>query len=84
MTSYFPTVEVGIVRNYSTLYFDPMGNFILNDDYHMLLEEFFTDPARAGTYVIDGPKYALVARFLLDCFIEPCPEQRFLEQVVFL
>ena len=80
---YFPTVEGGIARNYSALSFDPMDTGSLTPSCCVLLGDFFTDPVRGGNYVIDSPKYALVARFLLDCFIEPCPERKFLEQVVF-
>lgn len=74
--SYFPTVESSIARNYSK----PTDAMDYRD--HPLLKEFFTDPVRAGKYVLDGPKYALVARFLLDCFIQPYSERKFLEQVV--
>ena len=77
--NYFPTVEGG-PRNYSTLSFDPKET---GPSCCVLLGDFFTDPARGGNYVIDSPKYALVAKFLLDCFIEPCPERKFLGQVVF-
>ena len=79
---YFPTVEGGIASHYSTLSFCPRKAEFLNSSCCVLLGEFFKDPVRAGNYFIDGPKYALVARFLLDCFIEPCPERKFLEQVV--
>jgi hypothetical protein len=48
------------------------------------LEEYFFDPVHGGKYVLDGSKYALVARFLLDCFIQPCSEQEFFGQVVLL
>jgi len=44
----------------------------------MLLTEFLTDPGRAGEHALDGPKYALVAKFFLDCFILPCSEHKFL------
>ena len=83
---YFPTVEGGIASNYSTLSFGPMEtrNMRMSPSCCVLLGEFFTDPVRGGNYFIDGPKYALVARFLLDCFIEPRPERKFLEQVVFV
>ena len=84
---YFPTVEGGIARNYSTLSFEPMETEAtegLTYSCCVLLGEFFTDPVRGGNYSIDGPKYALVSRFLLDCFIEPHPEDHFLRQVVFV
>lgn len=79
---YFPTAEGGDIArndNYSTLSFDPTESGSLDRSCCVLLGEFFTDPVRGGSYVIDGPKYALVAGFLLDCFIEPCPERKFLE-----
>ena len=47
-------------------------------------EEYLLDPVHGGKYVLDGSKYALVARFLLDCFIQPCSEQEFFGQVVLL
>ena len=78
--NYFPTVEGGIAR---ILSFDWMATRSMCSSCCMLLRDFFTDPVRAGGYVIDGPKYALVARFLLDCFIEPRPERKF-EQGVFV
>jgi hypothetical protein len=53
-------------------------------DNDKFLEEYLTDPVRAGKYVLDGSKYALVARFLLDCFIEPCSECEFLAHVIFV
>ena len=87
---YFTTLGVGNARNYSTLSFHPMYTLhpmvtgTLSRSCCMLLGDFFTDPVRGGNYVIDSPKYALVAKFLLDCFIEPCPERKFLEQVVFV
>ena len=62
-TDYFPA-----------LYFQSQHNSV-DSDYAMLLTEFLTDPDRAGEYAIDGPKCALVARFLLDCFIPPCSER---------
>ena len=50
--------------------------------YGKLLDEYLTDPVCGEKYVLDGPKYALVARFLLDCFIQPSSEKEFLRQVV--
>ena len=79
---YFPTVEGGIASHYSTLSFCPRKAEFLNSSCCVLLGEYFTDPVRGGNYFIDGAKYALVARFLLDCFVEPCPERKFLKQVV--
>ena len=79
---YFPTVKGSIARNYLTLSFNPTETTILTHSCCVLLGEFFTDPVRGGNYFIDSPKYALVASFLLDCFIEPCPERKFLKQVV--
>ena len=81
---YFPTVEGGIKSHYSTLSFYPRWSESIGSSSYVLLGEFFTDPVRGGNYFIDGPKYALVSRFLLDCFIEPCPECKFLKQVVFV
>jgi hypothetical protein len=78
LIKYFPPVE-GHTRNYSALYFNQTWHPVL---YNALLGEFLTDPIRAGKHVLDGSKYALVARFLLDCFLQPCPEQAFLQQVV--
>ena len=76
---YFPPVEGRTQENYSALYFYPRPQSLCySDPYDVLLGEFLTDPNRAGKYVLDGSKYALVARFLLDCFLQPCPEQEFL------
>jgi hypothetical protein len=79
---HFPPVQGRTWDNYLALSFIPecCDYSPVPDD--VLLKEFLTDPIRAGKYVLDGSKYALVARFLLDCFIQPCPEQAFLEQVV--
>jgi hypothetical protein len=84
---HFPPVEGRTQDNYTALCFShPQVLRIFNDLPYPALDtflgEFLTDPIRAGKYVLDGTKYALVARFLLDCFIQPCPEQAFLEQVV--
>jgi hypothetical protein len=79
---YFPPAKGHTQDNYSALYFKPPARICYRVGYNPLLDEFLTDPIRAGKYVLDGSKYALVARFLLDCFIHPCPKQAFLEQVV--
>ena len=76
-THYFPAVEGGLSRIYQTLHFNRLGYFP-DSQYPMLLTEFLTDPGRAGKHALDGPKCALVARFLLDCFIPPCSECNFL------
>jgi hypothetical protein len=84
--NYFPPVEGRSLENYSALFFHsvhPRRPQLFHPfPYDALLGEFLTNPNRAGKYVLDGSKYALVARFLLDCFLQPCPEQAFLEQVV--
>ena len=75
-----------ILENYSALTalsFYSMHTLATVVPYNVLLGEFLTDPNRAGKYVLDGSKYALVARFLLDGFLQPCPEQAFFEQVDF-
>ena len=66
-TDYFPAVEGGLWRIYQTLYVREQTYLSSS----VLLKEFLTDPGRAGEHAIDGPKYALVARFLLDSFISP-------------
>ena len=79
--NYFPPVEGRTEDTYSALYFIPRTWICHPLPYSASLGEFLTDPIRAGKYVLDGSKYALVARFFLDCFLQPCPEQKFLEQV---
>ena len=79
--NHFPPVEGRTQNNYSALYFNSRSRTGHLVPYDALLGEFLTDPIRAGKYVLDGSKYALVARFLFDCFIQPCLEQEFLEQV---
>ena len=76
-TDYFPTVKGGLSRIYQTLYFRPPGNLKSGSRYPMLATEFLTDPGRAGEHALDGPKYALVAIFFLDCLIPPCSERNF-------
>ena len=83
-TDYLSTVESDFPRIYSTLYFHLQAHSTPNPNYSMLLTEFLTDPVRAGEYVLDGPKYALVARFLLDCFIRPRSEPNFILYGFFL
>ena len=74
-THCFPAVEGGLSRIYQTLYFRPYNSW--PPDHAILLTEFLTDPGRAGEHALDGPKCALVAKFLLDCFIPPCSERNF-------
>ena len=72
----FTKVERDLFHTYPTLY--PQLSFgNTNSRYSMLLTEFLTDPGRAGEHALDGPKCALVAKFLLDCFILPCSEYNF-------
>ena len=82
--NYFPPVKGRTRENYSALCFIPRPRIRdpLPYQHDALLGKFLTNSIRAGKYVLDGSKYALVARFLLDCFLQPCPEQAFLEQVV--
>jgi hypothetical protein len=75
-------VEGGIVHSYSTLHFDLPETFIVNHGYCMSFEKSLSHPVRAGKYILDGPKCALIVRFFLDCFIQPSSERDFLEQVV--
>ena len=81
-TGYFPAVKGGLFLIYQKLYFRPLVpalpvGYFPDSRYLMLLTEFLTDPGRAGEHAFDGPKCALVARFLLDCFILPCLERNF-------
>ena len=78
-TDYFPAVEGGLNRIYQTLYFRGPQLAHPSHLYRMLLTEFLTDPGRAGKHALDGPKCALVAKFLLDCFISPCSERNFFQ-----
>ena len=71
------------LENYSALSFYSINTRAPLVLYNVLLGEFLTDPNRAGKYVLDGSKYALVARFLLDGFLQPCPKQAFFRQVDF-
>ena len=50
------------------------GSFV----HSKFFKEYLTDPVRGRMYVLDGPEYALVAAFFLDCFIQPCSQQEFL------
>ena len=88
-TDYFPAVEGGLLRIYQTLHFQRLAHIrdsfpfeplagIQDSCYLVLLTEFLTDPGRAGEHALDGPKCALVAKFLLDCFVPPCSERNFL------
>jgi len=74
-TDCFPAVKGGLSHIYQKLYFRPPGSFALPLNSRprslKLLTEFLTNPGRAGEYALDGPKCALVAKFLLDCFILP-------------
>ena len=88
-TDYFPAVEGGLLRIYQTLYFrhlahirgslrfEPLGGPGRHSGF-LLSGEFLTNPGRAGEHALDGPKCALVAKFLLDCFVPPCLERNFL------
>ena len=75
-------VEHGIMHIHSTLCFNSTQNFVMTPDYCLLLGESLSHPVHAGKYVLDGQKYALAARFLLDHFIQPSSEEYFLRQVV--
>jgi hypothetical protein len=75
-------VEDGIVHVHSTLYFSSNHRFTMPLDYGLLLGESLSHPVHAGKYVLDGQKYALAARFLLDYFIQPSSVEYFLRQVV--
>jgi len=75
-TDYFPAVEGGLSRIYQTLHFQPLHS-VWDSRYLILLTQFLTDPGRAGEHALDGPKCALVAKFLLDCFIPPSSEHNF-------
>ena len=48
--------------------------------YQELLLEFLGDPVRAGKYVLDGTKFATLAKILLDFLIWP-PKNRYNLQV---
>ena len=74
---YFLTIEGAMIAR-------AMRGFTESYVHDKFLEEYLTDPVRRRKYVLDGPQYALVGRFLLDCFIQPCPEQEFPRQVVSL
>ena len=67
-TDYFPAVGGRLSRIYPALYFR-LPEYKPSPRYLMLLTEFLTDPDRAGEHALDGPKCALVAKFLLDLFI---------------
>ena len=75
-THYFPAVEGGLLRIYETLYFRPPG-YKPSSRYRKLLTRFLNNPRRAGEYAFDGPKYALVAQFLLDFVSRPCSQRNF-------
>ena len=75
-TDHFPAVKGGLGHIFKTLYFQPM-DYQPSSHCVKLLTEFLTDPGRAGEHALDGRKYALVAGFLLDCFIPPCSERSF-------
>ena len=90
-TDYFPAVESGLLRIHQTLWLRhlahtrgslrsiPLDYYPSSDSHYLvLLTEFLTDPGRAGEHALDGPKCALVAKFLLDCFVPPCSERNFL------
>ena len=75
-------VEDGILPIHSALSFNSKRDFFMTPDYYLLLGESLSQPVHAGKYVLDGQKYALAARFLLDYFIEPSLEDNFVWQVV--
>ena len=75
--AHFPAVEGGLLRIYQTLYFRTLDDRRYSYS-QMLLTEFLTDAGRAGEHALDGPKCALIARFLLDFFIRPCTEHNIL------
>ena len=73
---FFPAVERDLfTRIIQKLFFKPSDSG--QDSYSQMLTEFLTDPGRAGEHALDGPKFALVTRFLLDCFIPPFSEWNF-------
>ena len=77
-TDYSPAFEGGLSHIYQTLYFRrPCYTGKRSSRSVKLLTEFLTDPGRVGEHAVDGPKCALVARFLLDCFIPPCSGRNF-------
>jgi hypothetical protein len=59
-----------------------MGHFHTTLEYSLLLQESLHRPVHAGKYVLDGQKYAFVARLLLNYLIEPSSGEYFLRQVV--
>jgi hypothetical protein len=75
-------VEDGIVHVHSTLCFSSTRSFVMTPDYCLLLRESLSHPVHAGKYVLDGQKYAVAARFLLDYLIQPSSEEYFLRQVI--
>ena len=80
-TDYSPAVKDGLSRIYSTLYLRPL-DYLPDSRSVMLLTEFLTDAGRAGEHALDGPKCALVAKFLLKCLIPRCSEHNSLRYVV--
>jgi hypothetical protein len=75
-------VKDGILHIHSTLGFNSRRNSVMTPDYCLLLGESLSHPVHAGKYVLDGQKYAVAARFLLDHFIQPSSKEYFLRQVV--
>jgi len=75
-------VNDGIRHIHSTLWFKLTPRFPLTRDYCLLLGESLSHPVHAGKYVLDGQKYALAARFLLDYVIQPSSKEYLLRQVV--
>jgi hypothetical protein len=75
-TARFPAVEGGLLRIYQKLHFRT-SSYQPHPHSQKLLPEFLTDPGRAGEHALDGPKCALVTRFLLDCYISPFSERNF-------
>jgi hypothetical protein len=65
-----------------TLFSDSTRCSVMTPDYGLLLGESLTHPVHAGKYDLDGQKYALAARFLLDHLIKPSSKEFLFRQVV--
>ena len=65
LSHYFPSLNYDIMRPFSSLCF---GQTPIGHGYCALLAEHFSNPVHGGKYVLDGPRYALVARSFLDFF----------------
>ena len=75
-TDYSPAVEGDPLRIYQTLYFQSPDS-VLDPRSVKLVMDFLIDPGRAREHALDGPKCALVAKFVLDCFIPPVSVHKF-------